>query len=405
MRINIPKWFLQSQLERLVEILGGNECTRVVGGTVRDILLNRQGTDIDLATTLQPEVVQRILQEHGMKAIPTGLQHGTITGIYGPNLTCEITTLRRDVACDGRRAKVEFTDHWEEDAKRRDFTINSMFMDMDGNIYDYCEGLVDIERLLVRFVGDPAQRIEEDALRILRYFRLYSYLGGGQLDQASLQAALRLAPLMQQLSHERIRNEMLKLLTNPYAKLALELMFKHKIVRHIGLNDILIEDLHPIKFGSDPLANLAALLRFDTNPGHMAQNVASSWRLSNKERRVLDLLCTDLSHYPLQHLDAPLNIHKRQLHLLGPIMYMHYVMLLNTRQEYTKMEELRELSQKYEVQKFPLSGHDFLRMGLQRKEVGAALDEAKQLWLDSDFALSHKELLQIIGKAFDNKRS
>lgn len=188
---------------------------RLVGGSVRDLLLGGQAVhDLDLATPEPPEDVQRLLQQAGIKTIPTGLSHGTVTALID-HVPFEITTLRRDVTTDGRHAEVAWTTDWREDAARRDFTINALFCDKDGVIHDFFEGQHDLAASRVRFVGDAGQRIEEDALRILRFFRFDARFGTVQPNDEALAAIRERVGLISGLSAERIASELLRLLVGP----------------------------------------------------------------------------------------------------------------------------------------------------------------------------------------------
>lgn len=202
---------------------------RIVGGAVRDTLLGLTVTDVDLATMLLPDVVIDCLQAARIKAVPTGLDHGTVTAVAdGKNY--EITTLRRDVATDGRRATVAFSTDWKEDAARRDFTINALYADPStGEIFDYFNGLADLDGGIVRFIGDANDRIAEDNLRILRYFRFLARFGKGAIDEMAINACAAAANNLLSLSRERIASELLKLIILSDPRQSVELMVRHNI--------------------------------------------------------------------------------------------------------------------------------------------------------------------------------
>lgn len=205
-------WRNRPDLAQLIDTLGGGDMTRVVGGAVRDTLLGRDVTDIDVATRLAPDQVMARLKAAGIKAVPTGIAHGTVTAVPagGP---VEVTTLRRDVSTDGRHATVAFSDDWREDAARRDFTINALYADnATGTVFDYFDGQADIAARHIRFIGDPLTRIAEDHLRILRFFRFHARFGEGAPDAAGLAACAARANDLMALSRERIAAELLKLL-------------------------------------------------------------------------------------------------------------------------------------------------------------------------------------------------
>ncbi|MBS0235704.1 MAG: CCA tRNA nucleotidyltransferase [Proteobacteria bacterium] len=400
MRMSIPSWFPHKQIGKVVRYLGGNETTRIVGGTVRDILLDREGVDVDLATSLAPTEVQRLLAARSIKTIPTGIEHGTISAIYQPGQICEITTLRKDIDCYGRWASIEFTDRWDEDAARRDFTINAMFMDLDGNIYDYYDGLNDISRNVVRFVGNPVRRIEEDALRILRYFRMLANMGLECIDQPSMGAAITLAGNIATLSRERVRQEMCKLLVAPHACKVLQIMLDGGVGSYIGMTDIRPTDIADIQFGLDYLANLAATMLTTAAPEAAVEVISANWRLSNKEIKVLTQLCdrTSAKKYPLQHLHQPVNIHKRQIFASGLSFYLHYIKLLATSEKIplAKIEELEKMAVSYQPVALPINGHDLIAVGIAKEGIGRALKVAKKIWMAHDFCISKQDLMRII---------
>lgn len=266
-------------LTRLCAVLDAPDGqTRLVGGVVRDTLAGQAVKDIDLATRLSPQVVMDRLEAAGIKAVPTGLAHGTVTAVL-PSGPIEITTLRRDVSTDGRRATVAFTDDWKEDAARRDFTINALYADpQSGEVFDYFGGEDDLRAGTVRFIGDPQQRIAEDHLRILRFFRFHARFGKGAPDAASLEACAARANDLMALSRERIADELLKLLALPDAGPTVALMIARGIFRPVLPE---IEDARAISLAGrasiDPVQRLAALLPAEPD---RADAVASRLRLS-----------------------------------------------------------------------------------------------------------------------------
>jgi poly(A) polymerase len=224
-------WWRQSKGLRAVvaALTDGEARPHIVGGAVRDSLLGLDVADIDLATPLTPEEVGKRLEAVGIKAVPTGIDHGTITAV-AHGQTVEITTLRRDVSTDGRRATVAFSTDWQEDAARRDFTINALYADpYSGEIFDYFGGLTDLEAGIVRFIGDAGTRIAEDHLRILRFFRFHARFGRGQPDSAAIAACATAANSLMALSRERIADELMKLLALPDPSGSADLMLQHGI--------------------------------------------------------------------------------------------------------------------------------------------------------------------------------
>jgi len=294
LKIDAAEWRARPGMAALLNALGGDEgLTRYVGGAVRDDLLGLAASDIDLATRLSPQQVIERLTAAGIKAVPTGIEHGTVTAVSA-GLPHEVTTLRRDVATDGRRATVAFTNDWREDAARRDFTINALFADpVGGEVIDFFGGLPDIEARLVRFIGDPLQRIAEDHLRILRFFRFHARFGAGAPDAAALDACADRANDLMALSRERIADELLKLLALPDPAATIGIMLQHSILKpvlpeialeRLGDLEALIAAEHQAQMAPDPLRRLVALLPRDPA---LAAAIAARLKLSNKARKRL----------------------------------------------------------------------------------------------------------------------
>ena len=290
--MTLPTFAPDPALRRLFDSLGGSEgATRYVGGWVRDTLLGLPVSDVDLATRLRPDEVMARLRRAGIKAVPTGLAHGTVTAVI-EGRPVEITTLRRDVETDGRRATVAYTDDWREDAARRDFTFNALFADPEtGEVFDYFGGEADLHAGRVRFIGAPLTRIAEDHLRILRFFRFQARFGRGPADADALAACTARANDLMALSRERIADELLKLLALPSPAGAVRLMLERNILRPVLPE---IADAAPLErliareaeagVAGDPVRRLAALLPADRET---AAAVAARLRLSNKAAKRL----------------------------------------------------------------------------------------------------------------------
>lgn len=279
-------------IPKLLQALGPRQA-RFVGGAVRDTLLGLEAKDLDLATPLSPYEVMRTLGAVGIKVVPTGIAHGTVTAISEGQVV-EITTLRSDVTTDGRRATVAFTDDWQQDAARRDFTINALFADpQTGELFDYFDGLADLRNHRVRFIGDPLTRIAEDHLRILRFFRFHARFGRGQPDEAGLQACLARAKDLMALSRERISDELLKLLAHADPVATVRIMVEHGVLASV-LPEIELSALLRLqrliaaeqKAGimPDGVRRLASLIPADPA---LAEKIAARLKLSNRERKRL----------------------------------------------------------------------------------------------------------------------
>lgn len=284
-------WRHAEGLQQVVAALHDNHGgPRYVGGAVRDTLLGLEVSDVDLATTLLPEAVIDQLEAARIKAIPTGVDHGTVTAVAdGKNY--EITTLRRDVATDGRRAVVAFSTDWREDAARRDFTINALYADpLSGEIFDYHGGLRDLDAGIIRFIGDAGQRIAEDYLRILRYFRFLARYGRGTVDPQAIAACAKGAHGLTALSRERIAQELTKLLALPDPVGAISLMVEHGIFTPFlpELVGTAVEQLTALtgreKTFAQPASLPARLLTLLPRNAESVERVASRLKLSNKMR-------------------------------------------------------------------------------------------------------------------------
>ena len=292
MKLDADRWRNRRGVARILAALGADEgLTRYVGGAVRDELLQIPVNDIDFATRLRPDEVIARLEAAHIKAVPTGIAHGTITAV-ADGQPAEITTLRADVSTDGRRATVEFSDDWQADAARRDFTINALYADSrTGEIFDYFGGLDDIHARRVRFIGDPLQRIAEDHLRILRFFRFHARFGRGAPDAAALDACTARANDLMALSRERIADETVKTLGLPDPVATVALMVERGIfvpvlpeITDAARLAALVADEAAAKIAADPIRRLASLLPADPA---IADKVAARLKLSKKARKRL----------------------------------------------------------------------------------------------------------------------
>jgi poly(A) polymerase len=293
-QLNAAEWRRRPGVAAVLDALGAEEgLTRYVGGAVRDDLLGLPVNDIDLATKLRPDAVIERLNNAQLKAVPTGIEHGTVTAVSNGQ-PFEVTSLRRDVSTDGRRAIIEYTDDWREDAARRDFTLNALMADpQSGKIFDYFGGLEDLADRRVRFIGNPLQRIAEDHLRILRFFRFHARFGHGEPDGPALNACTERANDLMALSRERIADEVLKLLAVEDPVATVQLMVDHAILKPV-LPEIQMTGLQQLEqltaaekragIDGDPLRRLAALLPKDPD---LAERVAVRLKLSKVARKRL----------------------------------------------------------------------------------------------------------------------
>lgn len=369
-----PQTWQTAAAERVLAAIadGGGEA-RYVGGCVRDALLGRKGSDVDMACTLPPQQTLAALEAADIKAIPTGLDHGTVTAIAN-STTYELTTLRRDVACDGRHAEVAFTDDWREDAARRDFTMNALYMNDTGEVTDYFGGIDDAKAGRVRFIGDAQQRISEDGLRILRFFRFFAHYGQGKMDNEALKACTQHKAMLGTLSGERIATEMFKLLAADSATDVLEVMDTHEILAEIQLTDANFGVLKHLD-SYEPLLKLAALLHgLDPEP------LLQRWKLSNEDkarlRRLSKAPLAEMANWDewqqkaaLRRLDAPkfcdavklaMAVHPAQNVQLAPML---------------------TLAENWTPPQFPVDGGDLIGAGIpQGKVLGDTLKRLEAEW-------------------------
>lgn len=374
-----------------LEAAGGPDCARFVGGCVRNTLVGRDVDDIDIATALTPDQVAEALEAAGLRAVPTGVEHGTVTAISNSR-PYEITTLRRDVSTDGRRAVVAFTDDWLEDARRRDFTLNALYARRDGMVFDPTgHGVADAKVGRIVFVGDPEQRLREDYLRILRFFRFFAWYGRGAPDEAAVAACKAHRTQITTLSAERISKELLKLLAADDPRPAVELMLQTGVLEMVlpepinierfkGLVEIETEQL----FETDPVLRLAALLPDDQLT---AARLAEALRLSNAER---DRIVEALGAAPkLKSWMSPREI-RRAVYRLGHAVFRDRAKLAwaaaNRTAVTPQWRGVIALAEGWTRPQFPLGGEEVMAAGVPKGPlVGEVLREVEDWWIDHDF--------------------
>ncbi|GGH28736.1 poly(A) polymerase [Alsobacter metallidurans] len=384
------------ELQRLLAVLDcDGEEARVVGGAVRNALLGLPPGDIDIATTALPAETTRRAEEAGFRAAPTGIEHGTVTVVVDHH-PFEVTTLREDVETDGRRAVVAFGRDFARDAERRDFTINALYAAADGTVIDLVGGLDDLAARRVRFIGSAHTRIREDYLRILRLFRFHSEYGEGPLDRDALSAAIALRGGLAQLSHERVRVELLKLLASRRAPETVEAIAECGFLdRLLGL----VPDVRAFQAVArpDPILRLAALaLRVREDAGLLAERL----RLSNAEALRLSKAATLLEM--LHGAQAPRSAHDWRLlayrngaSALGDAVAIEAVRGADAASLAVAAAALAE-----PVPRLPWSGRDVVALGLAPgRAIGEALARAEALWIEADFPSDDATLSMIIRKA------
>ena len=393
-------WLRSGPAARVLGLLNGNgEEARVVGGAVRNALLGIPIGEIDIATTALPAEVIRRATAAGIKSVPTGIEHGTVTLVVDAH-PFEVTTLREDTETFGRKARVAFGRDWVVDAKRRDFTINGMSVDAAGLVHDHVGGLEDIAAKRVRFIGEPDQRIAEDYLRILRFFRVHAAFGEGDPDRAGYLACVRARAGLANLSAERVRMEMLKLMVAEGAAGAIAAMADAGLlllvlggVVYVGPLARMISAERLMALKPDPIRRLGALGVAVTED---AKRVATRLRLSNAETKSLD----SMGHrwWRLAGMDDATA--RRRLYRLGPDRYRDRLMLAWARSRTdlnsAHWRQLASLPERWRAPKFPLKAADFMARGIaEGPALGHVLTLAEDAWLAANFPLDETVLAAI----------
>jgi poly(A) polymerase len=374
-------------------LTAGGSPARFVGGCVRDAVISPalDPDDLDLATPERPERVMSLLAAGGIRSIPTGLSHGTVTALAGRR-RFEITTLRRDVATDGRHAEVEFTSDFNEDAARRDFTINAMSCDGDGRLHDPVGGRDDLAAGRVRFVGDARRRIAEDYLRILRFFRFHARFGRDPADAAALAACAELKDGIDRLSGERVRQELWRILAGPRVISTLQLMQATGVLdRALPGNASLpvLERLIARFPEANPLLRVAALIRPATEDD--IDRLADRLKLANADRdRLLALVAT-----PPPDPEADDRLLRQAIHKLGSSLFSDLMRLgASQRGDGEQAGKALELARSWQPPRFPVGGDDLLARGIPSgPELGRLLDAVRREWQESDFTLDRAACL------------
>ncbi len=394
-----PDWLKDADIVRLMDACAKQDIMlRFVGGAVRDTLLMREVRDVDAATPVPAAEVMQRLRAEGMKIVPTGLAHGTVTAIL-PKRQVEITTLRIDAETDGRHAKVAPTDDWEVDAHRRDFSMNALYLSVDGELFDYHEGAEDALAGRVRFIGDAGGRIAEDGLRILRFFRFLATHGEPPADVAALAACRDAHWMLEDLSGERIASEMKKLLLAPNPTLALRLMEEANVAAHVFLQPLRLGVLtrltmleHTAKTRASVWGRLVALFQNAAESG-AAEWIAQRWKLSRKEARVIQALCAlpRLGEGDAKHL------HTRIIRREGIEVYRDVLLLSAAENGAFDLALWLEMAEAFAPPVFPITGEDVRRAGIAAgPEMGAVLERLEEAWEVSDYTLTKEALLALV---------
>jgi poly(A) polymerase len=387
--MTLPAWMRTPPIQALYTAIPNSlEKLRFVGGCVRDALLGHEAKDIDFATSYPPQDVMAFLTKAGIKVVPTGIDHGTVMAVLEGH-GYEITTLRRDVETHGRRAVVAYTDCWEEDATRRDFTFNALYLSFNGILFDPCQGAEDLKKGTVRFIGSADQRIKEDYLRILRFFRFYARFGRHLPDETTLSALSENAKGLEKISGERIHSEILRLLEHP------EISHTVTLMETLGVLDVTLTIpqvpamfttilTNEKKWGiqSLPLARLFALVGGEASKINWLKE---RWKLSGKEIKWINQLLVLQSQFSPNRLS-------HHLYRYGPELTLSALLL----QEKVHKRDLDRIHA-WIPRAFPLSGEDLLKAGLTPgPKVGKLLTQLEDQWIESDFKLTKEKLLSLL---------
>ena len=393
-------WLRSGPAARVLGLLNGEGSeARVVGGAVRNALLGVPIGDIDIATTALPAEVIRRAKVAGIKSVPTGIDHGTVTLVVDAE-PFEVTTLREDIETFGRKAKVAFGRDWRRDAERRDFTINGLSVDVDGVVHDYVGGLEDIAAKRVRFIGDAKLRIAEDFLRILRFFRIHAAYGAGEPDRAGYLACINGHAGLASLSAERVRMEILKLMIAQGAEIAVAAMADGGLllpifggVAYTGPLAGMIAAERALGLGPNAIRRLGALA---VAVSEDARRLAARLRLTNNEAKALD----SMGHrwWRLAGMDEATA--RRRLYRLGAERYRDRLMLAWARAgaqaSSVSWRELATLPERWSAPKFPLKAADFVARGIDAgPALGHVLTLAEDAWLAADFPADEPALKAI----------
>lgn len=379
---------------------------RIVGGAVRNALLSRPVHEIDMAVNMPPEDVLSLGKSAGFNVVPTGLDHGTVTFIMGeaPSRSVEVTSLRTDVDTDGRHADIAFTNSWESDARRRDFTMNALYCNEEGEIYDPLGGIDDIISGKIIFIGDAQERVKEDYLRILRFFRFSAEFGQGTLDKIGLRACTKLQSGLEQLSVERIGQEFLKLLIASHAVPILQQLSNTGIYQRLMpgvcdvsiLKDVIHFEAH-FSLAPNPLRRLAAFLLPAYKKGALsAEVVQEKLSLSSRQCRVLNRIWDFALQGPATLSSDDFG---KYIYFWGEDVSLDVMALLyglGREKDLSLWNDFFQFNLHFKMPVFPVSGDDLIHIGYAPgPKLGAELKRLEMSWVDSNFTLPPEELLKM----------
>lgn len=394
-----PDWLAQADVQRLFDVLEDSGAqARIVGGAVRNHLIGSTiKSDVDFAVTTHPEETMARLSAADIRVIPTGIEHGTVTAVLN-DVGYEITTLRKDIETDGRHAVVAFGTNFEDDAKRRDFTINALYVDRSGVVYDYVDGLSDIETMNLRFIGVAGERIQEDYLRILRFFRFFAWFGKHRPDAEGLKASMRHKEGIKSLSAERIWAEMHKLFSAPDPSRALLWMRQVSVLTLLlpesekwGIDAIppLMDAERENEWPVDPLIRMMAII---PKRGNSVNDIATRWKLSNAQRDRLRAWAALPAQLPKDDVALRALAYRYSKQALIDGLHVQTAM-----QRDDELASFAKIIQDWEMPEMPVKGADLLERGFEKgPDLGGKLKQIEEIWISSDFSLGRDALLEQI---------
>ena len=397
--LNIKKWQRNKDIKFIFNILDEkNEETRFIGGCLRNLILKKETDDIDIATTILPNKVLQLLKKKKIKTITSGISHGTVIAIINKK-KIEITTLRKDIKTDGRHAKVKFTKDWFIDSNRRDLTINALSCTLNGRLYDYHGGIKDLKEGNIKFIGDTEQRIKEDFLRILRYFRFYGLYGKKRIDQDDIKVFKKLSSNLKKLSPERLYSEFKKILLSNNLYEVLTLMKKSKLLKYIIVED---NDLKRIK-NLKKICNSNQLIDFSTLMSILIKEktllkVFNNMNLSNSEKEKIKNIITLRKKVNFKLIGNNLIkfIHIYGNELCFSLLIYDYVIFPNESKRKTYLKFFSFINS-YKIPKFPIFGKDIINRGIKTGPVvGKILRSIEEWWIDNKAKPSRKDCLEKI---------
>ena len=396
--LNINKWKLNKNIKFLFKIFKkNNEETRFIGGCVRDLIIKKKESyDVDLATTLKPNEIIEVLKKKKIKVIKSGFSHGTIIAILNKE-KFEITTLRKDIKTDGRHAKVKFTKDWFVDSNRRDFTVNAMSCDFNGNLYDYHNGLKDLKEGRIKFIGDSKKRIKEDFLRILRYFRFYAYYGKNNIEKNQINTFKNLSSNLKKLSSERLYYEFEKILLSNNAYKVIKLMQNSGVLKYIIFNKNYIERIKSLnKFNKiNHLIDFSTRLAIILNKKNLLK-VSRNLKLSKAENYKINKLMQQNKSFNFKDFEK--NKSKYVYYyghemLQSLLIYNFFKHTSNSKVE--KYLRIIYSVKNLKIPNFQIFGKDIIRLGIKPgPKIGKLIKLIESWWILNNFKPSKKECLK-----------